>query len=600
MPNADASSPTRRPIRPYPTMPMVDPSRSPTDSWPRCAHRPSRTRAVSGPSRLTRCRAIAMTPSATARLPLPGVITTAMPRAVAAVTSTRSTPTPVRAMTRSRRARSRKAASTTASARAMAPIATAMSSGPGSVTRTACSPRIGCTTAGSTGPSATTMGLSMTGSEGRARHRGYPLPPAALRGRGGGGDDLGDVVGVVDGGVAALAAADGDQELLRFDDLEVVVAHAVARSGLEVAVVAEGLVGQHGRVAGVRSTPAQAHPQLVHLLEVPDRRAVGAVDLEAEPALRADDDPGSFQGADRAAVEADQRRGVVVVLHLAELAVLDHREVGAGSHRQDRPLGIDGTGQRTHLGDRADHVLDQVDDVAQQVAERAGAGEVAAEPPGQRALGFAGVAGEEHRAHVGDPAEVAVRDQLADVFDRRGVAVVVADLRDHAGLGGGGGGDADLAVQAGRRADRHHVDVRVGEHLAVVGGGPGVSEYVTGVLGAVDGGVGGGHEPGPQPQVGVDGGQGLVGAGVQLAHPADADEPDAGSVVGHDGSPDAARACARWVVRAAASRAESEPTVMKVQPSACRAAAVEPSATSSPHALPWWWAAARTRSRAVR
>src|SRR3954469_1248208 len=451
MPNADASSPTRLPIRPYPTMPMVEPSRSPTDSWPRCAQRPSRTRAVSGPSRLTRCRAIAMTPSATARLPLPGVITTAMPRAVAAVTSTRSTPTPVRAMTRSRGARSRKAPSTTASARAMAPTATAMSSGPGSVTRTACSPRIGATTAGSTGPSATTTGLSTTGSEGRARHRGYPRPPAAVGGRGGGGDDLGDVVGVVDGGVAALAAADGDEELLRFDDLEVVVAHAVAGARLEVAVVAEVLVGQHGGVSGVRAAPADAYPQLVHLLEVPGGRAVGSVDLEAEPALRADDDPGGFQGADRAAVETDQRGGVVVVFDVAEFAVLDDGEVGAGTHRQDRALGVHGAGQRAHLGDWPDHVLHQVDDVAEQVTERAGAGEVAAEPPRQRALGFAGVAGEEHGADVGDPAEVAVRDEVADVFHGGCVAVVLADRGDHAGLGGGRG---DVGGLGGVAADR--------------------------------------------------------------------------------------------------------------------------------------------------
>src|SRR5690349_19772182 len=376
-------------------MPIVAPSRSPTASSPRRSHLPSRTRAVSGPSRLTMYRAIAMTPSATARLPLPGVMTTGIPRAVAASTSTRSTPTPVRAMTRSRRARSRKAASTTASARAMAPTATAMSAGPGSVTRAVCLPRIGSTTAGSTGPSATTMSLSTVD------HRLDPLPFAALGGGGGGGDDLGDLVGVLDGGVAALATGDRDEELLGLDDLEVVVAHAVAGAGLEVRVVAEVLVGQYRGVSGVRSAPAHAHPQLVHLLEVPGRRAVGAVDLEAEPALGTDDDARGFEGADGAAVEADQGSGVVVVLDVAELTVLDDGEVGARAHRQDRPLGVDGAGQRADLGDRADHVLDQVDDVAQQVAERAGAGEVAAEPPGQRALGFAGVAGEEHRADVG-------------------------------------------------------------------------------------------------------------------------------------------------------------------------------------------------------
>ena len=43
-----------------------------------------------------------MAPSATAAAPAPGVITTAIPRAVAAGTSTRSTPTPVRASRRGR------------------------------------------------------------------------------------------------------------------------------------------------------------------------------------------------------------------------------------------------------------------------------------------------------------------------------------------------------------------------------------------------------------------------------------------------------------------------------------------------------------------
>ena len=47
--------------------------------------------------------------------------------------------------------------------------------------------------------------------------------------------------------------------------------------------------------------PAQAEPQLVHLLEVPGRGALGAVDLEAEPALRADADPGRLEGADGSA-----------------------------------------------------------------------------------------------------------------------------------------------------------------------------------------------------------------------------------------------------------------------------------------------------------
>src|SRR5829696_4433418 len=141
-------------------MPMVAPSRSPTATWPRSDQRPSRTRSVRGPNRLTRCRARARTPSATARVPPPGVMTTVIPLALAASRSTRSTPTPVRATTRSRGARSKSSASTTASARAMAPTATARSAAFGSATNETPSPRTPATSAGSTGPRATTTGRS--------------------------------------------------------------------------------------------------------------------------------------------------------------------------------------------------------------------------------------------------------------------------------------------------------------------------------------------------------------------------------------------------------------------------------------------------------
>ena len=146
---------------------------------------------------------------------------------------------------------------------------------------------------------------------------------------------------------------------------------------------------------------------------------------------------------------------------------------------------------------------------------------------------------------------VAVGDQLAHALDRGGVAVVVADGGGDAGLAGGGGdlgglagvaadrlldperlaglrgGDADLAVQHVRRADGDHVDVGVGEDLAVVGGAALVAQHVLGVLDAVRGGVGGDHQPALEAQLGVDRGHGLVGAGVQLAHPADADQAHA-------------------------------------------------------------------------
>jgi hypothetical protein len=189
--------------------------------------------------------------------------------------------------------------------------------------------------------------------------------------------------------------------------------------------------------------------------------------------------------------------------------------------------------------------------VAEQVAEGAAAGQLPLEAPRQRPLGFGGVAGEERRAEVGDAPERALGDQLADVLHRRGVAVVEADGGDHAGGAGGrgdlaglagvapdrlldpevlaglGGGHADLAVQDVGGADGDHVDLGVGQDLAVVGAPLGVAEGVAGVGDPVGGGVGGVDQPGAQAQLRVDRGQRLVGAAVELAHPADADQPDA-------------------------------------------------------------------------
>ena len=130
--------------------------------------------------------------------------------------------------------------------------------------------------------------------------------------------------------------------------------------------------------------------------------------------------------------------------------------------------------------------------MAEQVAQRPAAGLLAPEPPGQGAVRFGRVAVEEHRAHVGDPAEVAGRDQLADPLDGGDVPVVVADgsvepaARTAAATSAvsrasrptgfsiqngfpARGPDADLGVQHGRRADRHDVDVGIGEHISVVG-----------------------------------------------------------------------------------------------------------------------------------
>ena len=64
--------------------------------------------------------------------------------------------------------------------------------------------------------------------------------------------------------------------------------------------------------------------------------------------------------------------------------------------------------------------------------------------------------------------------------------------------------------------------------VVIVGAGPGVPEHLMGVAGPVGGGVGGVHQPGPDLQLRIDQRDRLVGAAVQLAHPAHADQADAG------------------------------------------------------------------------
>src|SRR3954468_14899124 len=268
---------TCRPIRPYPTTPRADPARSPTATEPRSAQRPERTRSVNGPSRLTRCMAMARAPSATATAPAPGVTTTAIPRAVAAHRSTRSTPTPVRATTRSRGARSRSAVSMVASARAMAPCASRRSSSVGSAAKRHRPVNVSATRPGSTTPSPITSGScsDMSGKRGawvterRSRDVRDLVPLAVGRRRGGGRDDLGVGQGLIDAGVELLTTGDGDEELLRLDHLQVVIPHRVAGTGLEVRVVTVRVVAQDGGVALVRPRPPDREPQLVHALEVP-------------------------------------------------------------------------------------------------------------------------------------------------------------------------------------------------------------------------------------------------------------------------------------------------------------------------------------------
>ena len=133
-------------------------------------------------------------------------------------------------------------------------------------------------------------------------------------------------------------------------------------------------VGVDGDVTGFVAAAPDPNLQLVHPLEVPLDRTLGAIHLDLVATRGPHDHPGRLNGAHRTGTlrigtEPDQRRRVVLVFHRAHLAALDHIEVRPRTHRQLRPLGVDGAGQRGELGDRAHHVLAQVTGVAEQIGQ---------------------------------------------------------------------------------------------------------------------------------------------------------------------------------------------------------------------------------------
>ena len=138
-------------------------------------------------------------------------------------------------------------------------------------------------------------------------------------------------------------------------------------------------------------------------------------------------------------------------------------------------------------------VLHQVETVAGQVSEHAGAGELRVEPPRQRAVGVRGVVGEQRCTDAVSTGPIwPDADHLASQLDRRSVAVVEADGRLHPGrlhrgcdlgrvaqvaagrlldpdvLARLGRGDGHLAVHEVRPAHADDVDVVAGDQLAPV------------------------------------------------------------------------------------------------------------------------------------
>ena len=186
-----------------------------------------------------------------------------------------------------------------------------------------------------------------------------------------------------------------------------------------------------------------------------------------------------------------------------------------------------------------------------EIPDDAAAGELPHEAPGPRTLGVGAVVAEQVDPDVADLADSAGRDQAMGELNGRGVAVVEADGRGHAGgrdrvgdlLGLGqvasgglldpdvlarlGGGHGDVAVGEVRAGDTDQVDVVAADELAPLGCGPRDAEDFAGVVeAAVVGRVRDADQVRSRAQVGVvlqDAGQRL---GVDLPHPAEADDAD--------------------------------------------------------------------------
>src|SRR3989440_736928 len=95
---------------------------------------------------------------------------------------------------------------------------------------------------------------------------------------------------VVQGGAVGGALGHGTQEVVRLDDLEVVVAHAGGRARLEGGVAALPGAGEDGADRLVLVSGPGADAELAHAPEVPEDGALRAVDLEAVVVLLADRD----------------------------------------------------------------------------------------------------------------------------------------------------------------------------------------------------------------------------------------------------------------------------------------------------------------------
>src|SRR5438132_422762 len=169
-----------------------------------------------------------------------------------------------------------------------------------------------------------------------------------------------------------LARGDRGEELVRLDDLEVVVPEADARARVEMPVIRMRGPGEDRGVAllGKIVVPPELQLQLVHPLEIPLHRALRSVQLEGHVALGAVDHPTGFEQAARAVLEMDQGAHVVLVGHVTHRAIAAAPVVvGAAAGLLDGPpldedllIGrerLDRTGHHVRHGDRVGHEIAQ-------------------------------------------------------------------------------------------------------------------------------------------------------------------------------------------------------------------------------------------------
>ena len=255
-------------------------------------------------------------------------------------------------------------------------------------------------------------------------------------------------------------------------------------------------------------------------------------------------DPGRREGADRAAVERRGEGGDVLVLHRATVVADRALGVPVGDAERHRPL-RDERGERgaADLDDRTADELRQVEQVAADVGERAGAGS-AAVAPGDRRGRVQRVVAPVVPVEMHQLAERAGGEFAPDLLDGRRSAIGVADGGHPVGsLGRGdhrlGVGQRarqrllaqhvlacgqqsldDLAVQMVGHHDAHRVDIRrIGDRAPVVFGAL-VAVALGGVVG--DGGVGVGDrdQPHVRPIGAEQRGRGAVSGGMGAAgHP---------------------------------------------------------------------------------